>query len=252
VSQKSAPDELDTSRMPLWEHLDDLRKTLFRCLLIVLLGFAAVYSFADKIVLFLEQPLLNVLPDGEKYLYFTGIADKFFIYLKISFYVSVAVTSPLLLHQIWGFVAPALYKNERKVIGPLLFFATISFVAGLAFAYYIVLPTGYKFLIEYGPKTERPIITLTDYFSLTLQLMIALGVVFELPVVLLILGRLGVIQATLLSKIRPHAYIALSVLAAFITPTPDAFTMLLVLVPLCLLYELSVILVRLTAKNDSI
>jgi len=235
--------------MPLWEHLDDLRKVMVRCLLIILVGFLAVYSFADQIVAFLEKPLLDVLPEGQKHLYFTGIADKFFIYLKISVYVSIAMTSPLLLHQVWGFIAPALYKHERKVVAPFLFFATLSFVAGLAFAYYMVLPTGYKFLIEYGPQTERPIITISEYFTLTLQLMIALGVVFELPVALMVLGRLGIIQPELLSRMRAHAYVLLSVLAAFITPTPDAFTMLLVMVPLFLLYELSVFLVKMTARQ---
>jgi sec-independent protein translocase protein TatC len=238
----SDPEEL--SRMPLWQHLDDLRKVLFRSVLIVALGSLVTYNFADKIVHFLELPLLEVLPEGQKNLYFTGIADKFFVYLKISIYAALALTSPALLFQVWRFVAPALYKNERKALLPFLGIGTIAFYIGMAFAYAVVLPSGYKFLIEFGPPTEKPLITISEYFSLTLQLMVGLGIVFELPVVLMILGRLGIVGPEALRAARPFAYVSLSVLAAFITPTPDAFTMLLVMVPLFLLYEASLILVK--------
>lgn len=247
--KEESKNELDDSRMSLWEHLDELRNVLIRCIVIVGVGFAGVYYFVEDIVYFLEKPLLDVLPSGEKFLYFTGIADKFFIYLKISFFTSVALTSPLLLYQIWSFAAPALYKHERKVVGPFLGIATFAFAIGMAFAYKIVLPTGYQFLIGYGRSTEKPIITLTEYFSMTTQLLLALGFVFELPVALMVLAKLGLITSQHLIKIRSHAYVGLAILAAFITPTPDAFTMCLVMLPLFLLFEVSVFLTKLVGKK---
>ena len=241
-------DDLDSTRMPLWQHLEQLRKTLFRCLGIILVGFCVTYYFSDRIIYFLEKPLLDIFPEGQKHLYFTGIGDKFFTYLKISTYSAIALTSPLLLYQIWSFVAPALYRHEKRFFGPFIFLGTAAFVAGLVFTYTLVLPTGYKFLIEFGPKTEIPMITLVEYFSTTVQLMMALGLVFELPVALMLLAKFGIIEVKWLVKMRGHAYVLLAILAAVITPTPDAFTMLLVLVPLFLLYEVSVILVRWVTK----
>lgn len=238
--------------MPVWQHLEALRKVVFRCLLIIVIGTSLTYNFSEHIVLFLEQPLLNILPEGQKHLYFTGITDKFFIYLKVSVYAAIALTSPFLLMQVWSFVAPALYSKERKVFYPFLFLGTISFFVGMAFAYWVVIPSGYEFLVKFGPDTERPMITVTEYFSLTLQLLLGLGVVFELPVVLMILAKLGIVNTEVLGKARPYAYVLLAVLAAIITPTPDAFTMLLVLIPLGLLYETSLLLVRWVVRTPAV
>jgi sec-independent protein translocase protein TatC len=240
--------EMDPSRMPVWGHLEALRSTLFRCLLVILSGTCITYFFSEDVLLFLEKPLFAVLPKDQAFLYFTGVADKFFIYLKVSVYAAVALCSPFLVYEIWKFVAPALYKNEKRFLGPFLVFGTSAFFVGMAFAYWVVIPTGYKFLLEFGPSRERPLITMSEYFSLTLQLLLALGAVFELPVVMMLLAKFGIIDAPMLTRVRAQAYIALAILSAVVTPTPDAFTMLLVLGPLCLLYELSVVLVRWIAK----
>lgn len=243
--------EMDPSRMPVWSHLEALRATLFRCLLILLVGTSITYFYSERVLYFLERPLFAVLPKEQAFLYFTGVADKFFIYLKVSIYSAIALCSPLLIYEIWKFVAPALYRNEKRFFGPFLLFGTGAFFTGMTFAYTVVIPTGYKFLLEFGPDRERPLITMNDYFSLTLQLLLAMGAVFELPVVMMLLAKFGIIQSHTLTKIRPQAYIALAILAAVVTPTPDAFTMVLVLVPLCLLYELSVVLVRWIAPSET-
>lgn len=230
--------------MPLWEHLDELRTRMIRSLIAVTVATCGTYYFSEPIVAYLEQPLLRVLPADNRHLYFTGIADKFFVYLKVSVIAAVAVTSPYLLYQIWLFVAPALYRKERRFVVPFVFLGAVAFLVGLAFGFYVVLPTGYQFLVNFGSPTERPIITLTEYFSLTLKLLAVMGLVFEVPVIMVLLARFGIIEASMLARYRRHAIFANSIIAAIVTPTPDAFTMLLVMVPLCLLYEAGLIGVR--------
>jgi sec-independent protein translocase protein TatC len=231
---------IDESRMPLWEHLDDLRNCLIRSLLALFLGVCVTFNFSERIIHFLEAPLLRVLPVGNQKLYFTGITDKFMVYLKISIITAAALVSPFLLYQLWLFVSPALHKHEKRFFIPFAFFGSLSLVVGLCFAYYLVIPFGYKFLIEFGSPNDQAIITLTQYFDLTLKLMGAMGLIFELPVVMMLLARFGVVRAPTLRKFRRHAMLASAVLAAVITPTPDAFTMIIVMVPIFLLYEIGI------------
>lgn len=245
-----APTEagFDPSRMPLWEHLDQLRAGLIRSLIAVLAGCILTYSFIETIMVFLEKPLLDVLPAGQAHLYYTGLTDKFVVYLKVTVMSSVLLLSPYLLYEVWRFISPALHRNEKRFLIPFLFFGSVSFFLGLGFAYTIVIPFGYKFLVEFGSPTEQAIITLTEYFSLTLKLLFALGFVFELPVVLVLLGKFGIVDSAFLEKHRRHAFLIASVVAAVATPSPDALTMLLVLFPLYLLYEVGILGVRLVQR----
>ncbi len=231
-------------RMPLWEHLDELRSGLIRSLVAIVLGCIATYTYIEPIMTFLEKPLLDVLPAGQARLYYTGLTDKFVIYLKVTVLTSMLVISPYLLYEVWRFISPALHRHEKRFLVPFLFLGTLSFVVGLAFAYYLVIPYGYKFLIEFGSPTEQAIITLTEYFSLTLKLMLALGLVFELPVLLVLLGKFGIIDSAFLTRNRRYAFVISAVVAAVATPSPDALTMLLVMFPLYLLYELGIVGVR--------
>ncbi len=230
--------------MPLWEHLDELRGGLIRSLIVIALGFVVAYAYAERIMWFLEQPILGLLPAGEG-LYYTGLTDKFMTYLKVSFLSAILLVSPYLLYEVWRFVSPGLLRNEKRFMVPFLFLGSFSFFAGLAFAFYLVIPIGYEFLLNFGSPTEKAIITLNSYFSLTLKLMLAMGLVFELPVVLMLLGKFGIIDAHFLAKHRRYAFLICSVVAAVATPTPDAVTMLIVLIPLYTLYELGVVGVRL-------
>lgn len=232
----------DDRSMPLWQHLDELRAALVRSLIAILIAFCVTYYYSDFIVRFLEQPLLDILPAENQKLYFTGIADKFFIYLKVSIIAAIALASPYLFYQIWWFIAPGLKPAERKFAGPFVLFATTTFLMGVAFAYYLVIPYGYKFLIEFASDSDhQAMITIGEYFSLTLKLILAIGLVFEVPVLLVLLGKLGIIDAKILAKNRRFAFVVSSIIAAIATPSPDAFTMILVLVPLYLLYEVSII-----------
>ncbi len=241
---------IEESRMALWEHLDELRGALIRSLLAIGIGMCVTYSYAGKLMLFLEKPLLDVLPKDQAKLYFTGVADKFMVYLKVSILAAVALTLPYLLFEIWRFIAPALYRHEKKFVGPFLFVGTLAFFVGMTFSYMIVIPYGYKFLIEFGAdsQTEQAIITLADYFDLTVKMLLALGLVFELPVVMVLLGKIGIVRAEFLKAYRRHAFLVISVGAAILTPSPDAFTLVLVMVPLYLLYEASIVGVRWVQK----
>jgi len=240
---KLPPTDSDPS-LPLWEHLEELRRRIVYCLLVVAAVFCVTYCHADALVYFLEKPLLAVLPPGAAHLYFTGLTDKFFTYVQVSGYAALFLSAPFLLLQLWLFVSPALLRHEKKVFIPFLCLGSGFFTLGLCFAYYGVLPLAYRFLVDFGSPQEKAMLTLTPYFSLTLKLLLGLGLVFEIPVVLACLGRLGILTASMLVGYRRHAIVANAVLAAVITPTPDAFTMLLVMVPLCLLYELGILGVR--------
>ncbi len=232
--------------MPLWEHLSELRGRLVWCLLTIAFGFAVTYGFSEPIIHFLELPLLKALPAGQQYLYFTGIADKFMVYVQVSLVTAITLTSPILLYQIWKFIEPALLPTERRFAIPFVGFATFSFLVGLVFAYYLVLPYGYAFLVNFGGQEIRPMITLQDYFSLTLKLLLGVALIFETPVILLMLAKIGLIDADFLKTRRSMALILAAVVSAVITPSPDAFTMVLVMVPLYLLYELSIFLISWT------
>lgn len=240
-------EDLDPSRMPLGDHLEELRKRLFYSVIALGLGLIVTYNYCDALILWLEQPLLKILPEGNKHLYFTGLTDKFMIYFQVSLLADVALMSPFLIYQLWKFVAPALHSNEKRFVFPFVLFATISFITGIAFAYYIVVPFGYAFLLEFGGEQDRAIITLTEYFSLTLKLLFAVGLVFEVPVVLVLLGKFGIVNAAFLAHNRRFAVVGSALIAAIATPSPDAFTMFIVMVPLYLLYEISIIGVRLVA-----
>lgn len=245
------PHDSENAEMPLWQHLDELRQAIFRSLIALSIGFAIAYYFSDELVHFLEQPLLQLLPEGRAHLYYTGLTDKFVVYLKVCLVAGLFFISPYLLYEIWRFVSPGLVRNEKRFLVPFLFFGTVSFVLGLVFAYTVVIPYGYAFLIGFGSPTDQAIITLTEYFGLTLKLLLALGLVFEVPVALVLLGKFGIVDSKMLARNRRYAAVAASVVAAVATPSPDAMTMILVLIPLYLLYEAGVLGVRLVERTAS-
>lgn len=231
-------------------HLGELRGRLIKISYALVIGFLFAYTFSDRIISFMEAPLLKVLPPGENNLYYMGLMEKFFIYMKWSAYAGAFLVSPYIIYQIWSFVSPGLYEREKKVIRPFLFAACGVFLTGMVFAYYVVLPYTFQFLIHFGAKTEKPMINLSQYFSLAAQLVITTSLLFELPVVLVLLGSLGILKVEMLTKYRKHAHVALTVVAAVITPMPDALSMIMVLIPLCLLYEASILIIRFMRKND--
>ncbi len=238
-------DRPEDARAPLTDHLEELRGLIIQGLVATSVALAGTYTYGDFFMDLLQRPLLKHLPADQQFLFFTGIADKFMVYLQVSIVMAVFLTVPFHLYLIWKFIRPALYERERKFAAPFLMLGTFSFLVGLAFGYFAVIPMGYDFLISFGSEgglanTLRPMITITQYIPLTLKILAVVGGVFELPVVLMILGALGIVRPQMLRQFRRYAYMGLFVLAAVLTPTPDAFSMIVVAIPLCLLYELAI------------
>jgi sec-independent protein translocase protein TatC len=239
----------EDNRMPLWQHLAELRDVLVKGLIAVGLVWLVTYYFCDRIGIVLQQPILKVLPESQRHLYFFGVAEKFMVYFKLSIVSAVGIVSPYLIYLAWWFVAPGLYKHEKKFLVPFLFFGSITFVIGVLFGYFVVLPACYRFLINFGPNVIEPRVTLNQYFSLTLKLLLSLGIVFELPLLIVLLAKFGFVDSAMLSKYRRHAILLIAVLAALISPNPDALTMVIVMAPLWLLFELSIFMVKWVAPG---
>lgn len=226
---------------PFVEHLADLRKTLLRVLYILVIGCGICLYFAEDIFSFVRQPIVPYLPTGG--LVYTNPIDKFISNLKVSFLAGVVLTCPFWLYQIWLFIAPGLYKQEKKVAIYFIFFGTILFLAGFAFVYWLVFPAAFKFLLSIGHTVDTPMITIADYISFFMTMTLVFGLAFEMPLILVTLGMLGLVDEQSLRKNRRFAVMIMAILAAIVTP-PDALSMLSLLVPLMVLYEASVILVK--------
>ena len=219
--------------MSFLDHLEELRGRLIKCLISVVLFSVVAFFFSSQMIDFIAKPLPGV--------YFMGPVEALSVRMKIAMIVGVIVSSPVILYQLWQFVVPGLLEKEVKVVAPLVFFSTFSFVVGASFAFFIVLPNMVKFLLSFGTDKLHPWIKIDDYLSFIGYTTLIFGVVFELPIVSYFLGRIGIISSATLRKGRRYAVVAIMVVAAFVTPTPDAFNMMLLAVPLYVLYELSII-----------
>ena len=233
--------------MSILDHLGELRVRLIKCLIAITVCFFIAYTFREPILNFLKSPLLKVLPTDQQYLHYTGLLDELLTALKLSFYAAVAFAMPIILFQLWQFITPGLKPKEKKFLGPFLLFTIGAFIGGMAFAYYIVFPFGFKFLLKYA-ATDRPILTITNYFSLTTKVLLVFGAIFELPMIFSFLGWLGVLRAETLRKHRKYAILTIAIASAVITPTQDAFTMGAMALLMWILYEGSILLVSLVQR----
>ncbi len=233
-------------KMPLTAHLEELRWRLIKALAAVAVGFSACYNFADWLFEFLTRPLLalNAGSGAESdvvHLIGTGVVEAFFTKLKVSLIAALFLTSPILLYQIWQFVAPGLYDTEKRYARPFVFFGTFFFLAGAWFCYTMVLPVGYRFFMEqYATIRVSPEIRISEYLSFTARMLLAFGVVFELPVITFFLARLGVVTHTMMLGSVRYAILIIFIVAAVLTPGPDVASQLLMAGPLLLLYALSI------------
>jgi len=226
--------------MSILEHLEELRSRLVRSSIVVLLAFFVGWYFSPQIYTFLAAPALTELPSGTKLAY-TGISDPFLLYMKVALLAGLFLASPYLLWQLWMFVAPGLYRKERRWVIPFVAAATIFFVIGGAFAYYVVVPFTCSYFIALGEEAGfQPVLTVRELLSFELQLIVASGGVFEMPVLVFFLTRIGVVTHTFLWHHIGHAVFVIFLIAAWITPSPDAFSMIVVGAPMTLLYLLSI------------
>ena len=233
-------DELaeDDTPMTLMGHLNELRRRLFRMVIIVILGFVAFYGVSEYLYAYLSAPLQEQLPAGSKLIY-TSPAGAFFTYMKVALVASLFGTSPITFYQIWAFIAPGLYKEEKRAVLPLAFFSSIFFIAGAAFCFFLVFPIAFKFFMGFATDTIVPMISVEEYLGFALKLLIAFGVVFEMPLFAYFLSRFGILSPDFMRRQRRYAILFIFIIAAILTP-PDVFSQCLMAMPMLVLYEVSI------------
>ncbi|MDX1503423.1 MAG: twin-arginine translocase subunit TatC [Thermoanaerobaculia bacterium] len=236
LERGAEPEEM--ARMSLFEHLDELRRRIFRALAAVGVAFIGCWIFVDEIAIFLARPIYRWLPEGTR-LAFLGITDPFVLYVKMAALAGLFVASPVVLYQAWRFIAPGLYARERRWAVPFIFFGTLFFVGGGAFAYYVAFPFAVEFLLGVG-EAFQPVVTADRYYRFLLYAIFGLGVMFELPIVIFILAQVGIVTPRFLMRNFRWAVLLIFVAAAFITPTPDVVNLCLFALPTILLYLLGV------------
>jgi sec-independent protein translocase protein TatC len=235
----SKDDEIHDVKMPLADHLRELRKRLLYAFAGVGVVFMIAWFFSDRIVGVVKRPVQPYIA----HLQFDTLTDPFFTHLKASFFAALFLTFPFILAQLWLFIGPGLYKREKRIVWPFLLLSFPLFVGGGLFCYLVVFPYAVDFLINFDP-TLAPSLRIGDYLSFTLRLTFVFGLVFEMPLISLLLTRMGVLTPQFLSRNRRYAIVIVFVAAAILTP-PDVFTQILLAGPLLVLYEISVLVSRL-------
>ncbi len=222
--------------MPLLEHLEELRKRILRSIMWLALGVLSCFWWSDNLLRFLAQPIYRYLPPGTK-LAVLAVTDPFFIYFKTALLAGVFIACPLILWEVWQFIAPGLYERERFWVGPFVILGWIFFLGGGAFAYYVAFPFTVQFLLQMAGDFQ-PVITADRYYSFLLTVVIGLGLMFELPLALTLLARIGLVSAGFLMRNFRWAILIIFVVAAVITPTGDAINLSIFAVPTVGLYLL--------------
>ena len=239
----------DQEKIPFTAHLEELRKRLIICFIAVGIGFVLSYGFKEKLFQILTYPLIKVMHSGDK-LIFTGLPEAFFTYLKVAFISGIILSTPVIFYQFWGFVAPGLYDKEKRLLIPIVALSTVFFVGGAFFGYFIVFPFGFKFFLGFASDTIRPLPSMREYLSFSTKLLLAFGLVFELPLVITFLARIGIVSVDFLKKKRKYAILIIFTAAAILTP-PDVATQIMMAVPLMVLYEISIVGARIFGKKKS-
>ncbi len=230
--------------LPFTSHLEELRLRLIYCSVTIFVVFCALYSVSDYLFELFREPM------GDYQIIAIAPTEAFFAYLKVSFYMALIISTPLLLFHVWEFVAPGLLENERRYTGLFVVFGTLFFVLGGLFCYFLVLPYGLSFLLGYAGDSISAQITASNYISFTFKLIIAFGVIFQLPIVIILLTKIGVVTPDALSEKRPFFIVGSFIVAAIMTP-PDVFTQIIMAGPMIILFETSVLVSRLfIVKKD--
>jgi len=233
--------------MTFLEHLEDLRKRIFLSFIVIVLAVIPAWFFSKEIFEILAVPVTQLLPEGEM-LAFTSLTEPFMLYIKVSFLTAIFATSPFIFLQFWLFTAPGLYQKEKKYVIPFVFLTTFFFILGGLFGYLVVFPWACRFFIGMGADF-RPVITVKQYFSLALRVLLGIALVFELPTLVFFLSRMGLITSRWMIKNFKYAVLAIFIIAAIITPTPDMITQSIIAGPMLVLYGLSILIAFFSEKR---
>ncbi len=226
-------------KLPFTAHLQELRSRLIKCFIAVGIGFVLSYGFKEKLFDILTAPLISVMGTGDTLIY-TNLPEAFFTFLKSAFLSGILLSSPIIIYQFWMFIAPGLYHKERRLLLPIIFLSSLFFIGGALFGYFIVFPWGFKFFLGFASETIKPLPSMKEYLSFSSKMLIAFGLVFELPLVLTFLAKLGIVSVAFLKKQRKYALLLFFTGAAILTP-PDVVTQIMMALPLMVLYEISII-----------
>ncbi|WP_414502715.1 twin-arginine translocase subunit TatC [Zymobacter sp. IVIA_5232.4 C2] len=246
----SAPDDENGGlRAPLIEHLIELRKRLIRCALSILVVFLALYPFSNRLYEFVSEPLIRMMPQGTRMIA-TEVASPFLAPFRLTVLTAIVITVPFLLYQIWGFVAPGLYRKEKRLALPLLVSSVLLFYLGMAFAYYVVFPVLFHFFTGTVPAHVEMMTDIDAYLSFVVKLFIAFGVAFEVPVATVLLVMTGIVSVDTLSKKRGYVVIGCFVIGMLFTP-PDVLSQCMLAVPMWVLFEAGLLFGRLVSRRQS-
>jgi sec-independent protein translocase protein TatC len=238
----------EDKKMSLTEHLIELRKRLVRSFIAVGIGFFACYYYKEWIFDIITRPLTQVLPKNG-YLIYTGLTEAFFVYMKLSFFASLIITCPFILYQIWKFISPGLLATEKKYVVPFVISSSVLFISGVLFGYFVALPPAFEFFVSFNNQYLQAMISFRDYISLFVTFLLGFGLSFELPVFIFFLAKMGIVNAKMLSKQRRYAILIIFIVAAILTPSPDALSQILMAIPLMFLYEVSIFIARFAQKE---
>lgn len=246
AAEEETPDPSEKP-MSLLDHLNEMRWRLVRCLIAAAVGFCVCWAFVEPIFAVLVKPLLAVLPDGGNAMYST-MPEAFFIRMFVACIAGVFLASPVIFYQIWAFISPGLYEEEKLFIVPVAIISAVFFVGGALFCYYIVFPFAFQFFMSYNTEQIRVMPRISDYVDFVLKLLIAFGLIFEMPLFAFFLSRMGVLTAAMMRQARRYAILGIFIVAAILTP-PDVLSQLLMAVPMLVLYEISVIVAAVFGKK---
>jgi sec-independent protein translocase protein TatC len=240
---------IENEKIPFTSHLEELRKRLITSFVAIGVGTAVSFAFKEWLFGILVRPLVRVMEEGDT-LIFTGLPEAFFTYLKVALLAGILVSSPIILYQFWMFVAPGLYTKERRMMMPIVLLSSFFFIGGALFGYFVVFPWGFKFFLGFATETIRPLPSMKEYFAFSAKLLLAFGLVFELPLVLTFLAKLGIVSVEFLKKNRKYALLLFFVGSAILTP-PDVVTQVMMALPLMVLYEISIIGAKIFGKKKA-
>jgi len=239
--------DLDETQAPLLDHLIELRNRLVKCVIALGIAFAISLYFADDIFSILVRPLADAFPEGQGRLVYTKLYEAFFVQIKVALFAGFFISFPIIANQLWGFIAPGLYAREKKAFLPFLIATPVLFAAGASLAYFVVMPTAFKWFIgfegEAGGIPQEALPAMGDYLDLVMHFVLAFGISFLLPVLLLLLNRAGLVTRDQLKRARRYVIVGIFIVAAVATP-PDVISQLILAIPLILLFEGSLLLMR--------